>query len=575
MRRDEIKESLIGVGVFHRDPTWDPQSDALVRVQMRNLRLRLAKYYETEGLADEITITIPRGQYVPRFTFRSDSKPAPATGLQRRQIWTASAVAAGLIAAASGLILLLRTPTPPPAIGVAPFQNLSGDVQNDYLALGLTEELTALLARSPAFRVASLPTPLTSAGEASGALRAKAREARVGFAILGSIRRTGPPDGGKWSVTVRLLDTRNGFYVWSERLTVPAPDLEGVPDSIANGIRLALSVPSGRGPISPASKPNRSPAQVEAHELYLRGLYFRSKPADGGALQARKLFEQAVSLDPQHSRAHVALGEAYLTEAFQEGSSDPQRFRAARREADLAARIDPGLPEAAVLRGRLAMIADWDAAAAEGFFRTALEAAPGNARAHQAYALFLMSRGRRDESVEQITQARDLDPITMSRANDYGVILYAARRFEEALRESGRLLEVAPESGSAHFLRASILDMLGRDGEAIAEFQAALRQQPGAKEILSRYGTALVRAGRVEEARGVLEQLTREPVLHVHLAMLLVALKETDRALAELAVSCDGHEADLLFLDAEPLFDGLRGDARFQRIRARVGLSTR
>lgn len=573
-RGNHLKESLIGVGVFHREATWDPQSDALVRVQMRNLRIRLAQYYETEGQADELVITIPRGQYVPSFTFKMEEPAVPVPAHSRTLTWLIVAAAALAIAVSAGWLASSWRPFRSPVmLGVLPFQNLSGDAGNEYLALGLTEEVTALLARSQSLHVVSLPAFAGRDPESTADLRKRAQAVHVEYILVGSLRRAGPQQKDAWSVTARMLDVEKGFYIWSEHLSVTLADLEAVPESFAVAVRRALSLPVADAQRGPAPRLERSRQQTDAHELYLRGLYFRSRATEGGLPKAEQLFEQAIALDPHHARAHAALGDAYLSQGFHSESNPRSYFEAARRQADLALELDPGLPEAASLRGRVAMIIDWDPEAAETYLRKGLQSAPGIARTHQSYATFLMSRERHDEAIEQISLARELDPTTIGTANDYGVILYAARRYEEALQEASRLLAVAPRSGSGHFLRATVLSALGRHRDAVAEFETALRSQPRSSEILARYGAALARGGHVEQARAVLGELSKDPVVHVHRALLLTALNEHEPAIAELKQGLAAHESDMLFLDAEPAFDSLRPLPTYQQVRRSVHLA--
>lgn len=570
----QLKESLIGVEVFRREATWDPQSDALVRVQMRNLRIRLAHYYETEGQADELVITIPRGQYVPNFSYKVEEPAVPVPARSRMVTWLVVAAATLAIAISAGWLASSWRPFRSPVmLGVLPFQNLSGDAGNEYVALGLTEEVTSLLARSQSLRVVSLQAFAGRVPESTAELQKRARAAHVEYIIVGSLRHTGRRQNDAWSVSARLLDVEKGFYIWSEHLSVTVADLETVPESFAVAVRQALSLPVTEAPPGPIPRTERSRKQSDAHELYLLGLYFRSRTTEGGLPKAKQLFEQAIALDPHHARAHAALGDAYLSQGFHSETDPHGDFEAARRQADLALQLDPGLPEAASLRGRIAMIIDWDPEAAETYLRKGLQLAPGIARTHQSYATFLMSRARHAEAIEQICLARELDPITMGTANDYGVILYAARRYEEALQEASRLLAVAPRSSSAHFLRGTVLSALGRHRDAVAEFETALSSQPRSSEILARYGAALARGGHFAQAHATLGELSKDPVVHVHRALLLTALNEHAQAIAELKQGIAAHESDMLFLDAEPAFDSLRPLPAYQQIRRSVHLA--
>lgn len=573
-RGGDLKESLIGVGVFHREASWDTQSDALVRVQMRNLRIRLSRYYETEGRTDELAITIPRGQYVPSFDLRMEEQDKPAPLPSRLRAWLPVAAAALALAISAGWLAFSWRPLHAPIkLGLLPFQNLTGDAGNEYLALGLTEELTALLARSQSLRVISLAGTTGREPESTQDLQKRAMAAHVEYIVIGTLRHTGSQQQDTWSVTARLLDVEKGYYIWSEHLNVSVAELEALPEAFAVAIRQSLSLPATDAPSGPASRKQRSRNQAEGHELYLRGLYFRSRPNEGGLPKARQLFEQAVALDPHHARAHAALGDAYLSQGFH-SDADPHRyFEAARREADLALELDPVLPEAVSLRGRIAMIIDWDPETAETYLRKGLQSAPGIARTHQSYGMFLMSRARHAEAIDQICLARELDPLTMSTVNDYGVILYAARQYDEALQEAGRLLAVAPRSGSAHFLRGTVLSIMGRHLEAVSELETALRTLPRSSEILARYAAALAQAGHLEQARAILSELAIEPVVHVHRALVFTALNEMAQALAELKLGVAAHEADMLFLDAEPAFDKLRLLPAFQQVRRSVRLA--
>ncbi|MGC4053491.1 MAG: hypothetical protein QM757_29675 [Paludibaculum sp.] len=255
-RGGHLKESLIGVEVFHREATWDPQADALVRVQMRNLRIRLARFYEMEGRSDDLLITIPRGQYVPNFARKVEEQSVPPPVRSRVRTWIALSAATLALAGCAGWLAFSWRPAGEPLrVGLLPFQNLSGDPRDDYLAHGLTEELTALLARSRSLRVISLGGLPAGGPESTSDLRKRAKASQVEYLVLGSLRRAGPGPNDAWSVTARLLDAEKGYYVWSEHLSVSVADLEAVPESITLAIRKALSLPlaeasQNRAPVS-------------------------------------------------------------------------------------------------------------------------------------------------------------------------------------------------------------------------------------------------------------------------------------------------------------------------------------
>jgi tetratricopeptide (TPR) repeat protein len=199
--------------------------------------------------------------------------------------------------------------------------------------------------------------------------------------------------------------------------------------------------------------------------------------------------------------------------------------------------------------------------------------APSLSRTHQSYALLLMSRGRYDESANEILRARESDPLSLTTANDLGVALYAGRRYTEALAETRRILQLAPNSRSAHFLAGCIHGVSGNPDQAIAEYERALSGGRRPAEILGRLGFALAAAGRPDEARKLLKEMDSGPLSHAHRAILFLGLGERDQAIAEISSAVDSRESEALFLDADPHFDGLRGDKRFEALRRRVGLT--
>ncbi|GEM_PF-4063642 len=237
-RTSGLKEAVIGIEVFHRPPSWDHQSDSIVRVQVHNLRLHLARYYATEGHADPLVIEIPKGSYLPRVA------PLNARPHRRRRYAVIVLAAAAIVSIAACLYLLGSIASPPPRVAVLEFQNLSGDTSQDYVTRGLTEELAAFLARSQGLQVVT-GGPLKDYGEefrrASTALNAR-------YILTGSIRPAGNP--AQWSVTSRLIDAKTGVHLWSNHYERTLPALESLPIEIAAAVLKTLRVPETRPRLS-------------------------------------------------------------------------------------------------------------------------------------------------------------------------------------------------------------------------------------------------------------------------------------------------------------------------------------
>ena len=193
------------------------------------------------------------------------------------------------------------------------------------------------------------------------------------------------------------------------------------------------------------------------------------------------------------------------------------------------------------------------------------------------YAHWLEATGRFDRGVEEMDRALDLDPVAPSIHSCMAEILFHARRYDQAVRQCGVTLEIAPRfagvlgwMGMAHALG-------GRIEPGLDALREGLRRRPGDSRLEAFLGTACAMAGRREEARECVDRLValagRGYVEPLFLAWPHAALGDTEEAFAWLARACDGHSQWAHLLGVDPLLDPLRADPRFDAFRARVGVT--
>ena len=200
----QIKEFVVGVEVFGRTRDYDPRLDPIVRVEARRLRMKLRKYYDTEGRDDRIRIEYPKGSYVPAISpFRPEDQPADASGEPRR------------------------------AIVVLPF--LSQGESGSYAA-AVGEGLISALIQMEDLRVVAWNTALR--------LKPTPRDyARLGdqLQVHGVVEGTVAPLGGdRIRVAAQLVDVEDGAYLWAESFERPRCEIVSIHDSIAAGLARAL-----------------------------------------------------------------------------------------------------------------------------------------------------------------------------------------------------------------------------------------------------------------------------------------------------------------------------------------------
>ena len=201
-RDNELKESVIGVEVFGRDPGYDPKLDAVVRTEAVRLRARLDKYYATEGSADPLIIELPKGGYKPVFrarpTLQREGKTRPP-----RPWWVAAALGAAVVAASGATWWSARTSEGPFTVAVLPLENLDRDPGSDYFADGLTDEIIRNLSVIDGLTVPSRTSSFALKGKSLNPAEAGKRLG-ADYLVEGSVQHA----GDQLRVNVALIRVR-------------------------------------------------------------------------------------------------------------------------------------------------------------------------------------------------------------------------------------------------------------------------------------------------------------------------------------------------------------------------------
>ncbi|MEM1432217.1 MAG: hypothetical protein AAGG09_22390 [Pseudomonadota bacterium] len=281
-RGDGLKGYALGIDVFDKPDDFDPTTDTIVRVQANKLRSRLDLYYADEGRGDPVRIHIPKGSYAPVFEIAFDPlRLAPAD--------------------------LPERPDPRTSLAIMPFDNLSGDPAQDYMADGLTEEVISALARFREIRVLSRHVTHRYRGRARDP-RDVGADLGVAYLVEGSVRH--------WDtvlrVTAQLIDTATGEQVLSDAYDrdLSAQALFQVQDDIA--ARVAAQIAEPHGHLHRAGARLRADTHLlDAYQCRLLATEYWRAPSAAEHLRVRDLLERAVTLDPDYAGAWGMLGIVY------------------------------------------------------------------------------------------------------------------------------------------------------------------------------------------------------------------------------------------------------------------------
>ena len=562
-RGGELKETTVATRVFGRRPDFDPRFDSIVRVQATQLRRRLLAYYANSGREDAVAIEMPRGSYVP--VFRRQTQAGGEARRGARRWWKVAAALAGVLAlAGAGYWLIVALWPRTPSIAVLPFTNLDGRPGSEHVSDGFVEDLTTSLAKTPGLRVVARTSAYQFRGKSED-VRKIGRELGVGAVLEGSVRT----ENGRLRITAQLIDAGSGYHLWSNSFERELAGAPGVEDEIRRAVDGALGVKAQ------ASASTHTPPP-EALDAYWRGRYLK---ADWQRFpESVTYLEQAVQADPRFAEAWAALAAVHAGMAFQAVGSVDGEAAKAKESARRALELDDTLAEADAALAMLSYSYDHDWAASERRYRRALELNPNDARVSRSYALALTSQGRFKEAIAQLKAAQRLDPLTDLNSNVLAVTLFCARRYEEAIREARRHLQMDPNYQLARFTLGNCQAEQGKLAEAIGEYRTILKQARPV-EVLGRLGNAQARAGRLAEAQSTLAELARveeaEKNAGVALARVSTGLGQKKQAIEWLRRAADAHLTDAVFMGVDPAFDPLRGEAEFQGLCARLGLPNR
>jgi adenylate cyclase len=349
-----------------------------------------------------------------------------------------------------------------PTIAVLPFDNMSGDREQDYFSDGITEDIITEISRIPALFVIARNSTFTYKGKAAK-IQDVCRDLGVRYVLEGSVRKS----GHRVRVTAQLIDGDSGGHLWAERYDRELADIFAVQDDVTAQIVRALEIKLVDARRAPSSRVETD--NPEAYDCVLRGReQYRLFSKDGNAA-ARRLYEKAIQLDPSYAEAYAGLAETHLHDWF---LGSPEGLDRAFDLAQTAKRLNPDLPlvyEALSSVHLFKRQHDEALTAAKQW----VEIEPGNAEAYANLAGILHFAGEPERVGGLIEKAKRLNPFHPFYYNLYvGQACFTMHRFEEAAQLIRRSIAHNPESLPSHFYLAASLGQLGEDAlarDALAE----------------------------------------------------------------------------------------------------------
>jgi adenylate cyclase len=391
-----------------------------------------------------------------------------------------------------------------PSVVVLPFNNMSGDPEQEYFSDGITEDIITDLSKVSGLFVVARNTAFTYKGKPVK-VRELCEELGVKFVLEGSVRKA----GARVRVTAQLINGSDGGHAWADRFDRDLTDIFAIQDEITHAIVEQLKVkllPQEKRSIAQAPTDN-----MEAYTYYLRGRQFVHRHSKSYYQLARRMFAKAVELDPLYARAYAGIADcdSFLFLHYHIDVAIESILATSARAIELEA----GLAEAHASRGLALSLAERpDEATAE--FERAIALDPNSFEAHYFYGRACFAQNRLERAAALFERAAALKPDDYQALGMLVMIYPSIGRNAERRGVAGRALEKAqaelllhPENPRPAYLGATFLIALGEDDRAREWLSRALAIDPD--DLLTQYNAACVHArlGDSGQAFDLLERL--------------------------------------------------------------------
>jgi len=454
------------------------------------------------------------------------------------------------------------------SLAVLPLENLSGDKDQEYFADGMTDTLTTNLAQVGSLRVISRTSAMRFK-DARESLPQIGRDLQVDAVVEGTVTRS----AGRVRITAQLIEANKDQHLWARSYERDLKDVLALQDEIARDITEQIRVqltPNERGLLMQVHT-----VDPEAYDDSLRGWYWWNQLTTEGTWKGLEYFQKAIAKDPKYALAYVGIANSYLRLAGYIGVLPVKEASPKAREAALKAlELDPSLAEAHLALGSIKCFFDWDWSGAEDEFKQAIALNPNYALARFIYSHYFVDMARLDEALTEIERARDLDPYSPVINLWLGETLYHSRRYDDALRQERRNLEMFPDRPVFYDAIANVYEQKQMFAEAFAARQQvlSLNRDPSVTALGEAYKRSGYR-GYLLEMTQILEQASHPDQFtgSLMLAHIYALLNDEAHAMTELERAYNDRSPGILDLRTAPELDSIRSSPRFRELVRRIG----
>lgn len=462
-----------------------------------------------------------------------------------------------------------RTANADHSIAVLPFINLSAEKDNEYFSDGITEELLNALAKVDGLLVTSRTSSFAFKGKNID-IREIGRQLGVKTLLEGSVRKY----GNRVRVTAQLINSEDGYHKWSETFDRNLEDIFAVQDELAHSIvdQLKKTIVLKKPAESLVKVPTEN---IEAYNLYLKGLYNWNKWSPEYVSKAIKFFEDAIALTPDFSIAYVRLSACYVFLGALGALPYKEAYSKAKEFAEKSYELDNSTLDSQLALGMVKYFNDWDWEGAEKCFLKAIEINPNSAETHQYYAMLLTTLGHHKKALKEAELAHQLDPLNPPISYILSFVYFNNNQSETAIEQQKKTLELDPDFGDARNSMAWMYVRMNEYDKAIEIFNKIMDDQTHMMSSNAGLAYAYARLGQTERALEFIGRAEtpdkKHPALAMELAIVYSGLGEYDKAIDSLHTAVDNRIGGLNFINGK-FWKELHDHPRFKEILQRMNL---
>jgi len=463
-------------------------------------------------------------------------------------------------------------------IAVLPFVNMSADPENEYFSDGISEEILNALTRVEGLQVTARSSSFFFKGKNED-IRQIGSKLGVATVLSGSVRKAGK----RIRTTVQLVNTADGYHIWSEVYDTDMEDIFQVQDEISlkilNRLKENFKETKKSEPIIKAPTEN-----IDAYNFYLKGRFHWNKSNPEDIVKAIRNFEEAIHIDPGFALPYCALSYCYSFMGSSGLIPTAEAFSKAKDYTLKAIELDPDHPESHLSLATIKFFHNWDFEGAEISLNKAISLSLNSSLINQVHGWFLIAKGDFNKAIEKMEQALILDPLSLPIISNLADAYAFAGRFQQALEQYDKAIEM-----DSHFRRAfdgkgMLYLAMGEYDKAIENFLQYHKLIGHPLKGLSALGHAYAAAGQKEKALECLQKIQQrekaEPdkLLHMDYAFIYAGLGDNDKAFdylnktfeERMGIACLG----MIFCIRYPMLNELRSDKRFNELTAKMKINS-